>query len=281
VKVKWFDSLVLGISRHPVKFFAQWFLGFSVAWTLWDAVTSLLAITQYSGGRSLGFMIVGSLIFAAVRAYPPSSIKLKVPGSNTKISIAFGDLFERDGYIAIPVNEFFDSELGDPVSPHSLHGMVIERHFGGHPAAFDQLIANELIAISNVAVERARGKCAQYPIGTSACIGTNTHKFILFALCNTDIADFKASSTIPNLVLALQCLCTKARKVLGGRKLIVPLAGSGLSGVGLQPDKLLQLILLVLADETKKSQFALDVEVILHHDKYDDIDLGVIQGLWR
>lgn len=276
--MKRIHSLRLGIRRHPLKFWAQWFVAFSVTWTLWDAVATQLKIE--SGMRTLGIMFLVGLAYALARAYPPSSINIKVPGSNTKISVAFDNLFERDGYIAIPANEFFDSEIGEPVSPQSLHGMVIERYFGGHPAAFDQQVAVELAGVSSVVVERTRGKTAQYPIGTAACVSTTSHKFILFALCKTDISNFKASTTIPNFVQALECLCTKARVVLGGRKLIVPLAGSGLAGLGLPAEKLLQLILLILANETKKAQFAMEVEVVIHPDKYDDIDLGVIKGLW-
>lgn len=279
--MNWLHALRLGISRHPIKFLVYWFAAYSVIWTLLDSAASVLSSIKVTGALCYLLIVLVSLIFALVRAYPPSAVQLKVPGSVTRINVSFGDVFTKDGFVAIPVNEFFDSELGDPVSPHSLHGIVINRHFGGHPAAFDQLVATELAGVPCTLVERVRGKTNQYPVGTAATVRTNSHKFILFALCKTDIATFKASSTIPHLVQALECLCAKARNVLGGTKLIVPLTGAGLSGLGLPPDKLLQLILLVLANETKKSQFALEIEVVVHPDKYDDIDLCAVEAAWR
>ena len=277
----WFHALRLGINRHPIKFLVNWFAAYSVFWTLLDSASTVLPSFKVTGALCYLLIVLASLTFALVRAYPPSTVQLKVPGSITRINVSFGDVFARDGFIAIPANEFFDSELGDLVSPYSLHGMVIDRYFGGHPDAFDQLIAAELAEVPFNLVERARGKTKQYPIGASATVRTSSRKFLLFALCKTDLATFKASSTIPYLVQALECLCAKARNVLGGTKLIVPLTGAGLSGLGLPPDKLLQLILLVLANETKKGQFALEIEVVIHREKYDDIDLGAIQAAWR
>ena len=274
-------ALRLGIRRHPIKFVAHWFVAYSVIWTLIESITHFLPATKVTGTQYYGYLVLVSLLIACVRAYPPSQIRFKVPYSNTKITVSYGDVFERGGHIAIPVNEYFDSELGLPVSPKSLHGVVIDRFFGGHPASFDQLVSADLASVSGVRIERSGGKTHQYPIGTAASIRTSSHKFILFALCKTDIANFKASSSIPDFIKALECLCAKARIVLGGDKLVVPLAGSGLSGIGLPANQLLQLILLVLAYETKKNQFALELEIVIHHDRYDEIDLSVIESLWR
>ena len=86
---------------------------------------------------------------------------------------------------------------------------------------------------------------------------------------------------MPNLVQALEGLCAKARVVLNGERLIVPLVGSGLSGVGLPANQLLQLILLVLVNETKKNQVASDIEIVIHTDRFDEVDLALIENLWR
>ena len=76
-------------------------------------------------------------------------------------------------------------------------------------------------------------------------------------------------------------MCAKARVVLGGEKLAIPLVGSGLSGIGLPANQLLQLILLVLVNETKKNQVALKVEVVIHSDRFDEIDLRLVENFWR
>lgn len=271
----------LGIKRRPFKFFSEILLAYSAIWTLIESASYFFSEIKLQGIRCY-FVLVGvSILIACMRAYQHRSISFKIGHSNTKVTILFGDLFNRKGHIAIPVNEFFDSELGLPVSPKSLHGIVINKFFGGHPLSFDQLVATDLANNAGQDIQRVGGKSRKYPIGTTASIKTNSHQFLLFALSTTDITTFKASATVPDLVQALQGLCAKARVVLGGEKLIVPLVGSGLSGVGLPANQLLQLILLVLVDETKKNQFAFDIEIVIHDDRFDEVDLLLTENHWR
>lgn len=279
--MKLLHNVYLGIKRRPFKFLSEIFLAYSALWTLIESASYFFPDIKLQGIRCyLGLVFVGILI-ACIRAYQHRSIRLKIGHSNTTVTVLFGDLFNREGHLAIPVNEFFDSELGLPVSPKSLHGIVINTFFGGHPASFDQLVTADLANKLGQDIRRVGGKSRRYPIGTTASIRTNSHQFLLFALCTTDLVTFKASATVPDLVQALEGLCARARVVLGGEKLIVPLVGSGLSGIGLPANQLLQLILLVLVNETKKNQFALDVEVVIHADRFDEVDLLLIENLWR
>jgi len=157
---------------------------------------------------------------------------------------------------------------------------VIDQFFGGHPSSFDQLVANDLAGIAYQSVQRDGGKQQRYEIGTTAKVVTNSHRFLLFALSTTELATFKASAGLPQLFKALDGLCTKARSVLGGEKLAIPLVGSGLSGIGLSSQHLLQLIILLLVSETKKSQFALEIDIVLHPSRFDAIDLRLVEQLW-
>jgi Domain of unknown function (DUF6430) len=279
--MKILHAIALGIKRHPLKFLAEIFLSYSAIWTLVESVSYFFPEqVKLQGGRYYLLLLLLSLLIAIVRAKQPSSVQIKVGHSNTKITIFFGDIFNQSGYLAVPVNEYFDSELGLPVSPNSLHGIVINKFFGGHPAAFDQLVASDLSKCPSEVVVRTGGKPNRYVIGTTANIKTNSHRFLLFALCVTDITTFKASASLPELVRALEGLCAKARVVLGGEKLVVPLIGSGLSGVGLPANQLLQLILLVLVNETKKNQITMEIDVVIHPSRFDEIDLGSIESFW-
>ena len=55
------------------------------------------------------------------KVWKPSKIDICVANCNSTIEVVFGDLFEQDGIRVIAVNEFFDSELGKPVSDKSVH----------------------------------------------------------------------------------------------------------------------------------------------------------------
>lgn len=274
-------NIYLGIKRRTIKFFSEILLAYSALWTLIESASYFIPEIKFQGIRCYLVVVFVGILIACMRAHQCRSVSFQIGHSNTKVSVLFGDIFDRDGHIAIPVNEFFDSEIGLPVSPRSLHGIVINRFFGGHPASFDQLVATNLANTSAKDIQRAGGKNRQYPIGTTAALRANAHRFLLFAVSVTDIATFKASATVPDLVRALEGLCAKARVALGGEKLVVPLVGSGLSGIGLPANQLLQLILLVLVNETKKNQFALDIEVVIHPDRFDEVDLRLIENLWR
>lgn len=273
-------SIKLGIKRRPMAFAASIFLAYSALWTVVESLSYFINDLKLQGSYYYLALIVTSVLVGLIRAYPKQQVAFKVGHSNTTIIVRFGDIFQSEGHLGIPVNEYFDSELGLPVSPKSLHGIVIERFFGGHQASFDQLVTADLQSIPSAHVSRTQGKSLRYDIGTTAKISTNSHRFLLFALCTTDLVTLKASARLPELVRALQGLCAKAKVVLGGDKLAIPLVGSGLSGIGLAPQHLLQLILLTLVDETKKSQFAFEIDVVIHPSKYDEVDLRLIQELW-
>ena len=256
------------------------FLAYSAIWTVVESVSYFFPTVKLQGAIYYLILVICSLLIACAFAYQCRLVRFKVGHSNTIITVCFGDIFNRKGHLAIPVNEYFDSELGLPVSPNSLHGIVIDKFFGGHPTSFDQLVAADLINLQSQHVNRTTGKSSRYSIGTTASIKTNSHRFLLFALCTTEIVTFKASATVQDLVRSLEGLCEKARVALNGEKLVVPLVGSGLSGIGLPANQLLQLILLVLVNETKKNQVALEIEVVIHPDRFDEVDLGLVKNFW-
>ncbi len=274
-------AVALGIKRHPLKFLGEIILAYSVIWTLIESTSYFLPDVKVQGASYYIALLILSLLIACAHAYQRRSVQFSVGQSNTTITVTFGDIFAHAGHLAVAVNEYFDSELGLPVSPNSLHGIVIDRFFGGHPSSFDQLVASDLANTRSDLVQRTGGKAHRYAIGTTASIRTSSRRFLLFALCTTDIGTFKASATLPELVCALEGLCEKARVVLGGEALIVPLVGSGLSGLGLPANQLLQLILVVLVNETKKKQVAMEITVVLHPSRFDEVDLGSIGAFWR
>jgi len=85
-----------------------------------------------------------SICYGFRKVWKPSNIEIKIPTTNTTIEVLFGDLFALDGIRAIAVSEFFDSKLGKPVSDKSLHGMFLQKCFGGHPESFDKQVNEQL-----------------------------------------------------------------------------------------------------------------------------------------
>ena len=158
--------------------------------------------------------------------------------------------------------------------------MLIKQYFGGHPESFANVISTDLQNAPSEVVQRERGNTKKYPIGTTARVTANEHKFLLFALCHTNIQTFKASADLSTMINALHGLFDRSRNCTGGEKLAIPLIGSGISGVGLPATQLLQLLVLAIIDETKKRQICKEIDLVLHESRFEEIDLETIRRQW-
>jgi len=81
--------------------------------------------------------------------------------------------------------------------------------------------------------------------------------------------------------VALHQLWQRARIELGGHSLNIPLVGSGLSGLGLPTRDLLNLIILSAITETKAKQVTHRIRIVLHRDRFDDLDLRDVKQHWE
>ena len=109
--------------------------------------------------------------------------------------------------LAISVNEYFDSEIGKPVSVKSLHGMFINKTLGGKSQIFDDMIRDSLRGSTPKPFRVSEGKHNKYKIGTTAVGDFGKKKYFLFALTKTN-ANYVAYTT-PDLILTGLCSCGK------------------------------------------------------------------------
>jgi hypothetical protein len=225
-------------------------------------------------------MLGVALAIGLWRTIPRSTVRLHLKAIDTKITVGFGDLFESPGVKVVPVNEFFDSDLGDHVAHRSLHGQLISRLFSGHPASFNALVDAELANVPHDVVSRASGRQKRYFIGTTPMITAGEQPFLLLALCHTDLGTLKASCDVPTLWMALSGLWAAVRNRAGGRPVVVPLIGGGLAGIGLPPSQLLQIIVLSLVTASRQSNLVSPITIVLPQDRFDEIDLAVLDHHW-
>lgn len=270
-----------GLCRHPGRAALNAFVCFSGLWTITEALDYFFKDIKFQGPVAL-FILVGiSLTYALRKAWKPTKVDIKVANSNTCLTILYGDLFVQDGLRAVAVSEFFDSQLGRPVSPNSLHGAFLKLCFGGHPQVFDAQVDAELAGTAYTTVTRPEGKSRRYPIGTTALITANSDKYIVFALTNVDPATSKASADVTMAWESLNALWKRARVDCGGAPINLPLVGSGLSGVGLPTRDLLNLIILSAITATKATHITSRIRIVLGHDRFEDLDLRDVKQHWQ
>jgi len=80
---------------------------------------------------------------------------------------------------------------------------------------------------------------------------------------------------------ALHELWQRARIESGGHAVNLPLIGGGLSGVGLPTRDLLNLIILSAVTETKSKEVTQRIRIVLHRDRFDDLDLMDVKQYWK
>ena len=273
-------DLLNGIQRHPVKMLAYMFTAFSIIQTIIRGVSLFVPGIYISGPIPFAAVIVISVSWGLKKIWKPSRVELPIANCATVIEVVFGDLFAQEGIRAIAVNNFFDSELGKPVSDKSVHGLFLKKCFGGHAEPFDKQVDEQLAAIESENVERPEGKTKRFPIGSTAMINANQDRYIAFAFSETDPATSKARSDVTMMWSALHSLWERARIEAGGHSLNLPLVGSGLSGLGLPTRDLLNLIILSAITETKTREVTQRIRIVLGRDRFDHLDLRDVKEHW-
>ncbi len=227
-------------------------------------------------------LVVGvGLVGGLAAAWRPTRVRFNLATTDTRVEIRFGDLFESSGHRVIPVNEFFDSEVGEIVSADSLHGQLIRRHFDGREADFDAAVAEALAGTDAQPVSgRAAGKTDAYEIGTTARLVVEDSGYLLVAVTTMNPTTHEAFADVTQLWKALLSMWDTARARAGGDTISVPLIGSGLARVGIPPHALLQLLVLALVVSTKQKKVARDARIVLHADLFESIDLRPIKKEW-
>ena len=225
-------------------------------------------------------IVLISVVAGLWRSWPRSHVELQVPASDSSIKITFGNIFEGIGVVVIPVNEYFDGSLGNHVSENTLHGLFIKNVMGGQLDAFFDLTNKALESVEAEQVQRASGRDQKYPIGTVACVDINEKRFLLAALSQTDLETLKASATVHELWDCLAGIWQGVRNFSNGNCVKIPLIGSGLSGVGLPPKTLIEIVVTSFLYYTKKQKIADKVTLVLPSRLKGEIDLKTIQRGW-
>jgi hypothetical protein len=198
-------KLIISISRNPKLFGASLFFGLTTILALLEPFISI----YFENINKYWFLLIflfPSIFIAFLRTFPKNSIVIKLRNTNAIINIKFGDIFNENGNIAIAVNEYFDSEIGSPVSPESIHGHFIKSVLGNRQELFDSAVYKSLKGISSTYHMRNFGKQEIYPIGTTAVLEFGEKKYLLFALAKTN-EQYEAYTT-PSLLLEalMECL---------------------------------------------------------------------------
>lgn len=162
-----------------------------------------------------------------------------------KLTIEKGDIFDKKGIIVIPVNEYFDTHVGDGIiSPTSVHGKWINKYFANDIRGLEQIISNELLRINapiKANVARPPAKSDKYDLGTIIDIQKGDNIYVLVALTHFNQSNHafvdrdEYSKVFDKLIKYLE-------RMHGNHAVYMPLMGTGLSRLGRTPQRILNFL---------------------------------------
>lgn len=282
-------SLTVGVKRRSWDGVRNGLAAVGAVWALTEMTIAALPVAKVfleaHGGdylRLMALLFVGVFVGYVIE---PTHVTFKVPTTDTKITLKYGDLFAENANLLIGVNELFDGELGLPVAKSTVHGQLIMRNYGGSAAAFRAAVDPALA--STGAPPRATGRAMEpsgaFPIGTTAKVPNGQHSAFLMAMARTDLSTSKASSDVPTLWTALKGGLQTVHDQGNGEPLAMPLFGNGQAGIKLEPQHILRLLILALVDFTTNSNARLprQVTVALHDSCFSELDIREIARDWK
>lgn len=214
-----------------------------------------------------------SITIGILKMAAPTSINICIPGSNTLVIIQVGDLFDFDGHRVIPVNDLFDSALGDRVSSLSVHGQCIQKLFGNDPRSFEKAVSLSLRDEAPIELG-GNDRRARYPIGTTAVVSWGSDRLFLTALSETDRTSHKAQSDAALLWQTLACLWKKVRLYSNGKPIAVPLIGGGQSGIDMPYSLLIRYIIMSICESTRRNGIITNqIKIIITNEAFRKLDL--------
>lgn len=190
----------------------------------------------------IGLLIVcaASIFYARWQTRSTKKISLNL-SSELKLDIEEGDLFSKKGVVCIPVNEYFDTHVGNGViQEDSIHGMFINRYFKDRIDELKTKIEAGLSSQPCDTHKRRLNTCPnkKYPLGTCVDIRDGENTYVLFALTHFNDAD-KASVGRAEYSEVLRKLMKHLSDIAESRPVFMPLFGTGLSRLRRTPQRIL------------------------------------------
>ncbi len=187
-------------------------------------------LTLYQSFGILIFLFSSSALFSLLMNQVKKSTTLKI-NERFKLTIEQGDLFDKHGIIVIPVNEYFDTHVGDGViSPNSIHFQFINKYYSNNIQKLDNIITQKLSGIifsiqQRQAKQNVILKNRKYDLGTCLHFEENKNTYVLFALTHFDKNNI-AYIDINEYETALKGLLDYLKQIAEDHPVYLPLFGT-------------------------------------------------------
>ncbi len=219
-----------------------------------------------------------SVFLSLIINYQRLSYKFTVRGKDINIRIAIGNLFKQKGDIALSTNTTFDTKTKDSfISPNSVQGQLYR--YCDKMEHMDAEIENALRAYQvKEILSRTESKTNRYEFGT--IIYLNHDRFRSYWIAMADINEYgRPSSSFKVFQESLEKLWNYLMKSGRMERLVLPILGSGKTGINESREKLLKEIIISFIAFSREKKITEELVLCIHPRDFmkHNIDLGNIK----
>lgn len=230
----------------------------------------------------LGFLLVLIVVYIGIWIHANNLKKVTLSVNNSIIEIEAGDLFDCEGFKMIAFNEYYDTLVDNEiVSERTLNGKYIKRFYPDASGLDEKILTNsharDCILSS---IQRARGKCDKYKLGTIIKDG----QYFLLAFTKFD-AENRAYLEINEYADCLLNMWNECDIHYAGNSVVLPLLGSGITRFrgyeNISDQELLEMIIWTFKVSRIRFQYPAKAKIVLTKNSLDKINLYEIKQRFK
>lgn len=211
------------------------------------------------------FVFLATTLFSIVSTLPPLNVVEKVRGKDILIRLVIGNIFNQDGDVVISSNSTFDTTFeNDFISPDSIQGQLYKREYD-KLEHLDQEIEEKLQGVTPIQKHnRQCSKSNQYEIGTIIKL-THRSGFKTYWMALADVNEHgKPDGKFENLQICLESLWRYIGEKGHMSRLIMPVSGSGRTGINENRITILKEIIFSFVAMTKERKITEELVICIH-----------------
>lgn len=221
-------------------------------------------------------VLFGSTVAAIITTVPPLCFSEKIEDKDVAIKILIGDVFNQKGDIVLSTNSTFDTTFDNEfISPKSLQGQLSKREYD-KIEHLDQEIDEQLIVIDPILIhKRTKSKQNQYEIGTIIKLNHRSG-FRSYWVAMADVNEHgKPCGKFENLQICLESLWRFMGEKGHMNRLILPILGSGRTGINESRFTILKEIIFSFVAFAKEQKITEELTICIHPSdiKQENIDI--------
>ncbi len=244
---------------------------FDIKWNVYPNITWVVIVV----------ILLVCIAYAYAQTLRKKKIKIRI-AENFQLTIQEGNLFQQKGVIVIPVNDYFDTHVGDGIiEPTSVHGQFIINLFSDRVKELDEKIMGSL-KLQGICGEevpaRQNGKNVKYPLGTCVDVMDGGNKYVWVVTTEFDKNNIARLSR-DKLARVLDGLFSHIELVCGKDKVCMPVIGAGNARLNRSPERILHYIIDYCDFSLSEKKILGGVEVVVLSAK--EINLGRIERIFE